>query len=107
MENRLLAALPAADFDLLAPEFETIALDLDAVVARAGDQIEYVLFPCGGVVSLMIDMANGETVATAAVGREGAVGILSVLGPLPSGNTAIVRAPGTAVRIPAARFHAA
>src|SRR6185437_13987100 len=64
-------------------------------------------FPCGGVVSLMIDMANGETVATAAVGREGAVGILSVLGPLPSGNTAIVRAPGTAVRIPAARFHAA
>src|SRR6267154_437791 len=105
--NRLLAALPPADFDLLAPELETVALDQDAVVSRAGDQIEHVVFPHGGAISLMIDMANGQTVATAAVGREGAVGILSVLGPSPSAITAIVRAAGTASRIPASRFHAA
>jgi hypothetical protein len=55
----------------------------------------------------MIDMANGETVATAAVGREGAVGILSVLGPTPSDFTVIVRARVTASRIAASRFHAA
>jgi len=105
--NRLLAALPPADFDLLAPELETVALDQDAVVSRAGDQIEHVFFPNSGAISLMIDMANGQTVATAAVGREGAVGSLSVLGPSPSANTAIVCAAGTASRIPASRFHAA
>jgi CRP-like cAMP-binding protein len=55
----------------------------------------------------MIDMADGRTVATALVGREGALGSLSVLGPSPSANTAIVRAAGTASRIPASRFHAA
>ncbi len=105
--NRLLAALPPAGFDLLAPELETVALHQDAVLARAGDPIEHVFFPDSGAVSLMIDMANGQTVATAAVGQEGAVGILSVLGPSPSAITAIVRASGTASRIPASRFHSA
>jgi CRP-like cAMP-binding protein len=105
--NRLLAALPPADFDLLAPELEKVALDQDVVLSRAGDQIEQVLFPDRGAISLMINMANGQTVATAAIGREGAVGLLSVLGPSPSAITAVVRAAGTASRIPASRFHAA
>ena len=105
--NRLLAALPRVDFDLLAPELETVTLDHDAAVTQAGDQIEYVLFPHSGAVSLMIDLAGGETVATAAIGREGALGLLSVLGPSPSAITAIVRAAGTASRIPAPQFHAA
>src|ERR1700730_14949937 len=105
--NRLLAALPPADFDLLAPELEKVALDQDMVLSRAGDQIEQVFFPDRGAISLMINMADGQTVATAAIGREGAVGILSVLGPSPSAITAVVRAAGTASRIPASRFHAA
>src|SRR3974390_1284469 len=107
MGNRLLSALPPADFDLLADELETVVLEQDAALTRAGDPAEHMLFPHGGAISLMIDMRDGETVATALVGREGAVGSLAVLGPLPSAITAIVRAPGTASRIPAARFHAA
>jgi CRP-like cAMP-binding protein len=105
--NRLLAALPAADFALLADELETVVLDQDVVLSRAGDQTEQVLFPHSGAISVMIDMANGQTVATAAVGREGAIGTLSVLGPSPSAVTAVVRAAGTASRIPTSRFHAA
>ena len=107
MGNRLLAALPASDLDLLGPELETITLDQDAVLSRTGDDIEYVVFPHRGAITLMIDMADGQTVATAVIGREGAVGLLSVLGPSPSAITAVVRAAGTAVRIPASRFHAA
>ncbi|WP_247434429.1 Crp/Fnr family transcriptional regulator [Bradyrhizobium sp. 139] len=105
--NRLLAALPPADFGLLVPGLETVGLDQDAVLSRAGDQIEHVFFPHSGAISLMFDMANGQTVATAAVGREGAVGVLSVLGPSPSAIIAVVRAAGTASRIPASRFQAA
>ena len=71
MGNRLLAALPASDLDLLRPELEVIALDQDAVISRAGDAIEYVFFPHSGAISLMIEMADGHTVAIAAVGREG------------------------------------
>ena len=105
MGNRLLAALPAPDLDLLEPELELIALDQDAVLSRAGDEIEHVVFPHSGAIALMIDMSDGHTVATAAIGREGAVGILSVLGPSPSATTAVVRAAGAASRIPASRFH--
>ena len=105
--NRLLAAVPRVDLDLLAPGLETITLRQDEVLSRAGDPIEHLFFPHSGAISLMIDMANGQTVATAIVGREGAVGSLSVLGPSPSAITAIVRAAGTASRIRASQFHAA
>ena len=104
--NRLLATLLPADIDLLAPGLETVALDQDEVLSRAGDPIEHLFFPHSGAISLMID-ANGQSVATAIVGREGTVGSLSVLGPSPSAITAIVRAAGTASRIRASRFHAA
>jgi len=107
IENRLLAALPPADFDLLVPDLEVFALHQDQVLSRAGDQIEHVYLPHSGAISLMIHMSNGKTVATAAIGREGGVGLLSVLGPSPSAITAVVHAPGTASRIAASRFHAA
>ena len=105
--NRLLAALRPTDFDQLASELHTVALDQDAVLARAGDQVEYVFFPHNGAISLMIEMANGQTVATATIGREGAVNFLSAIGPSPSAMTAIVHVAGTASRIPAFRFRAA
>src|SRR6266540_6685756 len=107
ISNSLLATLPATDLDLMRPELAMVALDQDAVLSRAGEPIEYVFFPHSGAISLMIDMADGHTVATAVIGREGAVGTLSVLGPSPSANTAVVRAAGTAARIPASRFHSA
>jgi CRP-like cAMP-binding protein len=107
IENRLLSALPPADFDLLMHDLDVVPLHQDEALSRAGDQIEHVYFPHSGAISLMIHMANGKTVATAAIGREGGVGLLSVLGPSPSAITAVVHAPGTASRIPASRFHAA
>lgn len=105
--NRLLAALPPADLDLLAPGLDTVALHEDAVISREGDQVDCVLFPHSGAISLMIDLADGQTVATAVVGREGALGTLSVLGPSALALTGIVRAAGVASRIPAPRFLAA
>jgi CRP-like cAMP-binding protein len=107
IENRLLAALPSADVDLLMPDLEVVGLHQEEALSRAGDQIEHVYFPHSGAISLMVNMANGKTVATAAIGREGGVGLLSVLGPSPSAITAVVHAAGTASRIPAPRFHAA
>jgi CRP-like cAMP-binding protein len=55
----------------------------------------------------MLDMPNGQTVATSVIGREGAVGMLSVLGPSRSPTTAVVRVAGIASQISASRFHAA
>jgi CRP-like cAMP-binding protein len=105
--NRLLAALPPADFDLLAPHLRKVSLERDAVLVRSGDQIEQIYFPCSGTIAFIMGMPNGQTVATAVIGNEGAVGLLSALGPSSSPVTAVVRVAGIASRISALRFHAA
>jgi CRP-like cAMP-binding protein len=105
--NRLLAALPPADLDLLAPYFRKVSLDRDAVLARSGDAIEQIHFPLGGLIAFVMEMPNGQTVATAIVGNDGAAGLLTALGPVQSPMTAVVRVAGTALQIPPARFHEA
>jgi CRP-like cAMP-binding protein len=105
--NRLLAALPPADFGLLTPYLQKVSLEQDAVLLRSGDRIEQVYFPHSGTISFMLDMPNGQTVATAVIGHEGAVGMLSVLEPSLSPVTPVVRVAGVASRISALRFHAA
>ena len=105
--NRLLAALPPADLGLLAPYLQQVSLKQDAVLVRSGDRNEQVYFPHSGTISFMLDMPNGQTVATSVIGHEGAVGMLSVLGPSRSPTTAVVRVAGIASQISASRFHAA
>src|SRR6516164_2468539 len=79
--NRLLAALPSEDLALLAPHLEKVSLAQDAVVARSGDRRDHVYFPHSGAISFMLGLPNGETIATAVIGREGALGALSVAAP--------------------------
>jgi CRP-like cAMP-binding protein len=99
--------LPAADFDLLAPYLRKVSSERDVVLLRSGDQVEQIYFPLSGTIAFIMDMPNGQTVATALVGNEGAVGILSALGPTRSPITAVVRVAGTSLQISPARFQAA
>ena len=107
VDNRLLAALPPADFGLLAPYLRKISLEQDAVLLRSGDRIEQVYFPYSGTISFMLDMPSGQTVATAVIGHEGAVNMLSLLGPSRAAVAAVVRVAGIGSRISALRFRAA
>lgn len=102
--NRLLAALPPADLGLLTPHFQKISFEPDAMLVRSGDELDQVYFPHSGAIAFMVDMPNGQTVATTLMGREGALASLSVLGPARSSVTAIARVAGTASRISAAKF---
>lgn len=105
--NRLLAALPPADFALLAPHLRKVPLERDEVLIRSGDRIEHLLFPCSGAIAFIMDLPNGQTVATAVVGNDGSIGLMSALGSSRSPMTAIVRVAGTALQISPARFSAA
>ena len=105
--NRLLAALPPTDLGLLTPHFQKISFEPDAVLVRSGDELDQVYFPHSGAVVFMVDMPNGETVATTLMGWEGALASLSVLGPSRSSVTAVARVAGTASRISAAKFRLA
>ncbi|MBR0756436.1 Crp/Fnr family transcriptional regulator [Bradyrhizobium jicamae] len=105
--NRLLAALPPADLDLLVPHLRKVSLERDLVLIRSGDAVEHTYFPCSAVVAFVMDMPNGQTVATNIVGNEGAVGILSALRPVSSPITAVVRVAGTAWQLSPARLQTA
>jgi CRP-like cAMP-binding protein len=105
--NRLLAGLPPADFVLLAPYLRKVSLERDAVLVRSEDPIEQIYFPESGIIAFIMGMPSGETVATAVIGNDGAVGLLTALGPAVSPISAVVRVAGTSLRISPARFHAA
>lgn len=105
--NRLLAALPPADLGLLTPYFQKVSFEPDAILVRSGDELDPVYFPHSGAIAFMIDMPDGQTVATTLMGREGALASFSVLGPSLSSVTAIARIAGTASLISAAKFRAA
>ena len=81
--NRLLAALPTADLDLLVRHFRLVELERDAVLVRSGDPIERIYFPLSGLIAFIMDMPSGQTVATAVVGNEAAVGVLTTIGAYP------------------------
>ncbi len=102
--NRLLAALPPTDLSLLTPYFQKISFEPDAVLVRSGDEMDPVYFPHSGAIAFMLDMPDGQTVATTLMGREGALASFSVLGPSLSSVTAIARIAGTASLISAAKF---
>jgi hypothetical protein len=65
--------------------------------------MDQVYFPQGGMISLAV-VANGETVETSSVGREGAVGIQCGFGPRLSFTRATVQIPGRFSTISAVRF---
>jgi CRP-like cAMP-binding protein len=102
--NRLLAALPQADFNLLAPHLRIVRLERDTVLVHSGEPFVQIHFPLSCLVAFVMDMPNGQAVATAVVGKEGVSGALASLGPVPSPVTVVVRLPGMAWQISAARF---
>ena len=105
--NSLLASLPAADFALLRPHLRAFPLRQGVVLQEPGELIEQVHFPTDGIISLLAVMRTGEAIETATIGREGAVGSLSGLGPRRSHTRAVVQVEGSALRMTAAAFRAA
>jgi len=84
--NRLLAALPAADYTRILPSLTVVPLKLKNVLHKPGEPIQDVYFPGGGFASVLTVLEDGGMVEVATIGREGMVGASAVLdgGPVPS-----------------------
>ncbi|MBW4565246.1 MAG: Crp/Fnr family transcriptional regulator [Mojavia pulchra JT2-VF2] len=99
--NRLLAALPDAEYQRLVPHLEYVTLSLKQVLHRAGESIEYVYFPNWAIVSLISTPEDGSTIEVGLVGNEGIVGIPAALGDNIATTTAIVQIPDSGMRMKA------
>jgi CRP-like cAMP-binding protein len=107
LDNKLLAALPRHEFDLLAPNLTTVPLQQAAVLAEPGDEFDHIYFPENGMLSLLAVLRDGKAIETATVGREGVVGAMAGLGLYKSLVRVVVQLPITVSRIPASQFRKA
>ena len=102
--NRLLAALPPDDLAQLWPRLHRVELPFDHTVFPADGEVEAVLFPESGMLSLLATLEGGEQVEVGIAGREGLVGLPLVFGDDRSLVEARVQLQGTALRLGAAAF---
>ena len=100
--NRLLAALPAEDYERLLPSLKTVTFSLGDVIYESQGRMEFVYFPTTSHVSLLYTMLNGSTAEVGLVGDEGLVGIALFMGGDTTPNRAIVQGAGDAFRMSAA-----
>ena len=75
MDNLWIAALDPADRERIKPYLEEREVARGQMLYDAGEAVDQVWFPIKGVVSLMTVLPDDKTVETAAIGREGLVGV--------------------------------
>jgi hypothetical protein len=75
LHNRLLAALPRADYERILPYVRMSTVTIGETLQAHRVRIKDVYFPNGGVYSITNEMRNERLVEVATVGREGMLGI--------------------------------
>lgn len=107
LDNKLLSALPRAQYNLLAPHLATVSLLTGTVLFERGDEVDHVYFPHSGMLSLLAVMRDGKAVETATTGQEGVVGAMAGLRPYKSFVRVVVQMPTQASKIASDRFRTA
>jgi CRP-like cAMP-binding protein len=98
-QNHLLAALPAAELERLAPHLELVPMLLGDVLYEPGGQLQHAYFPTTSIVSLHYVMATGASAESAGVGNEGVVGMALFMGGNTTPSSAVVQTTGHGYRL--------
>ena len=101
VENRLLAALPADEYERLHPRLQPVSFSLGEVVYEFGGHLDYVFFPTTSIISLLYTMENGTSAEMGLTGNDGVVGIALFMGGGTMPNRAVVQSAGSALRMKA------
>ena len=105
LQNRLLAAMPLADYKRIVKHLRLKTVAVGETLQDQGTRITDVYFPNGGVFSITNRMQNGALVEVATVGREGMLGIGVFLGDrLGAGSTFQQMQNGPVIALAAGRF---
>ena len=100
-QNHLIAALPEAEFERLAPHLELVEMPLGNVLYESGQRLDHVYFPTTCIVSLLYVLENGASAEIAVVGYEGILGISLFMGGETTPSRAIVQSAGAGYRLKA------
>jgi CRP-like cAMP-binding protein len=97
--NRLLAALPPAEYTRLAAALEPVPMRLGEMLYESGTKPRHAYFPTTAVVSLHTVTASGASAEACGVGSEGVVGIALFLGGETTSSSAVVQTAGSGWRV--------
>jgi CRP-like cAMP-binding protein len=98
-QNHLLSALPAEEFERLAPHLELVPMLLGDTLYEPGGQLRHAYFPTTSIVSLLYVLESGSSAEIAGVGNEGVVGISLFMGGDTTSSSAAVQTGGHAYRL--------
>lgn len=99
IRNRILAALPASEFALLAGHLKFVDLALGESLHRAGDPISIVYFVDSGFISALTMLSDGQPLEIGLIGAEGVAGFSVALGATNSYSETMCQTGGGAYRI--------
>ena len=99
LNNRLLAALPGAEWKRWRTHLEAVEMPLGQVLYESGGTLAHVYFPTTAIVSMLYVMENGASAEIAVVGNEGIVGISLFMGGESTPSRAVVQSAGQGYRM--------
>lgn len=94
--NQLLASLPEDDFRRVSPHLKTMFLRRRQTLLRQGEPMQDIIFPTGGVCSLLKIVEDGHTIEIIGVGAEGVIGAAVAMGQAESSTDVVVQVPSDA-----------
>jgi CRP-like cAMP-binding protein len=101
--NKLLSALPPADYRRILPELRSVHLANGEKLGQCGETRVY--FPCSGVCSVRSEMEDGRRIEIAAVGNEGVLGSAAITGDAALKRSFLQITDGFAQSMPLAAFN--
>ncbi len=104
VKNRILAALPASEYAMVAKGLTHVDLHLGETLHRAGDRIDQVYFPDTGFISVLTVLSDGSPLEIGLIGAEGVAGVSVILGATASYSETMCQTGGGAFRMPVATF---
>lgn len=102
--NLLLASLGTRERRALLADDEAVELQAGARIMAAGQRLVHVYFPVDCAVSLLIEATRRPLLEIGLIGREGMLGVPSILGVGQSSVSGFVQTTGLAWRIEAEHF---
>jgi CRP-like cAMP-binding protein len=104
IRNRILAALPEAEFAILAGDLARVDLRIGETLHRAGDPIMQVYFPEIGFISALSVLSDGSPLEIGLIGAEGVAGVSVILGATNSYSETMCQTGGGAHRLSVSAF---
>lgn len=107
MRNRIIASLRPVAQEFIIERVHTRQTSAGEVLYEEGGTLEHAVFPHSGLVSLMAEMDNGRSVEKTAIGPEGFLGFVLIMGGSNAISRTVVRVPGHASWLPIADLNEA